>query len=92
MLDKIDPVQTRSWQRLTEHFEKIKDTRIADLFANDPARFDAFSFRFHDILVDCSKNRITGETLELLFELAEEAGLAGAIESMFTGEKINQTE
>jgi glucose-6-phosphate isomerase len=92
MLGKIDPVQTRSWQRLTEHFEKIKDTRIPDLFADDPARFDAFSFRFHDILVDCSKNRITGETLELLFELAEEAGLAGAIESMFTGEKINQTE
>ena len=92
MLGKIDPVQTRSWQKLTKHFEKLKDARIPDLFANDPARFDAFSFRFHDILVDCSKNRITGETLELLFELAEEAGLAGAIESMFTGEKINETE
>ena len=92
MLSKIDPVQTRSWQKLTKHFEKMKDTRIADLFADDPARFDAFSFRFHDILVDCSKNRITGETLELLFELAEEAGLAEAIESMFTGEKINETE
>jgi glucose-6-phosphate isomerase len=92
MLGKIDPVQTRSWQKLTKHFEKMKDTRILDLFANDPARFDAFSFRFHDILVDCSKNRITGETLELLFELAEEAGLSEAIESMFTGEKINETE
>ena len=92
MLRKIDPVQTRSWQKLTMHFEKTKDTRMADLFADDPARFDAFSFRFDDILVDCSKNRITGETLELLFELAEEAGLSEAIESMFTGEKINETE
>jgi glucose-6-phosphate isomerase len=92
MLSKIDPVQTRSWQKLTKHFEKMKNTRVADLFADNPARFDAFSFRFHDILVDCSKNRITGETLELLFELAEEAGLAEAIESMFTGEKINETE
>jgi glucose-6-phosphate isomerase len=92
MLGKIDPVQTRSWQKLTKHFEKIKDTRIPDLFADDAARFDALSFRFHDILVDCSKNRITGETLDLLIELAEEAGLAKAIESMFAGEKINETE
>ena len=92
MLSKIDPVQTRGWQKLTQHFEKMKNTRMADLFADNPARFDALSFRVHDILVDCSKNRITRETLDLLFELAEEAGLTEAIESMFTGEKINETE
>ncbi len=45
-----------------------------------------------DILVDCSKNRITGETMELLLSLAEETGLQEAIEEMFTGKAINRTE
>jgi glucose-6-phosphate isomerase len=42
--------------------------------------------------VDYSKNRITEETLNLLFELANEVGLTGAIDQMFGGEKINETE
>ncbi|MDO5567673.1 MAG: glucose-6-phosphate isomerase, partial [Planctomycetia bacterium] len=41
---------------------------------------------------DYSKNRITEETLEYLFDLARECGLAQAIERMFTGEKINASE
>jgi len=41
---------------------------------------------------DYSKNRITDETLKLLFRLAEESGLPDRIEAMFSGEKINRTE
>jgi glucose-6-phosphate isomerase len=62
------------------------------LFDQDPQRFQTFSIRFNDLLVDYSKNRITSETLTLLIELANEARLADAIEKMFTGEAINQTE
>ena len=65
---------------------------MKDLFAADPDRFNKFSFKFKDILVDCSKNRITAETLSLLTDLADEAGVKAAIESMFKGEKINTTE
>jgi len=65
---------------------------MRDLFAQDPERFGRFSIRFHDILVDFSKNRITEETLNLLLGLAEEIDLRDAIESMFTGEIINETE
>ena len=65
---------------------------MKDLFAGDPNRFEKFSFRFNDILADCSKNRITEETLRLLIGLADEAGVKEAIESMFKGEKINATE
>ncbi|MFZ0242671.1 MAG: glucose-6-phosphate isomerase [Desulfobacterales bacterium] len=92
MLGKIDPVRTRSWQKLSDHYEQVRHLRMADLFDIDPSRFEALSFRLDDILVDCSKNRITRETLELLLALAAETGLAGAIESMFKGEKINETE
>ncbi len=62
------------------------------LFAEDPHRFNEFSIRFNDILVDYSKNRITEETVKLLKALAEESGLKDAIENMFGGERINETE
>ncbi len=92
MLPKIDPTSTKSWQRLAAHFEKIKDVQMKELFANDPQRFNKLSIRFNHILVDYSKNRITEETLRLLFGLANEIGLRDAIDQMFSGEKINETE
>ena len=45
-----------------------------------------------DILFDYSKNIITDETLELLLQLANECQLKDAINAMFNGEKINETE
>ena len=44
------------------------------------------------ITLDYSKNRITDETIKLLLQLAEESGLRGRIDAMFSGEKINITE
>ena len=92
MLPKTDPTQTQRWQKLKQHFAEIKDVHMKDLFASDPDRFKKFHLQFNDILVDYSKNRVTDKTLELLLELAEEAGLQMAVENMFTGEKINETE
>jgi glucose-6-phosphate isomerase len=92
MLKRINPTKTVSWRNLTGHFEKIKDVHMQDLFAEDPERFKKFSIRFNDILVDYSKNRITEETITLLLELAEETALKNAIEKMFTGDRINETE
>jgi len=92
MLPKIDPLQTQSWQKLEKHFTDMRDVQMKDLFAEDPDRFNRFHVRFNDILVDYSKNRITDETLKLLFELAREAGVPEAVASMFSGEKINETE
>ena len=65
---------------------------MKQLFADDPDRFNRFSIQFEDILVDFSKNRITDETLQLLLELAKECKLQDAIEQMFTGAPINETE
>ncbi len=66
--------------------------QIQDLFLKDPKRFSSFSILWNDILFDYSKNRITAETLDLLFELAIEVKLPEAIEKMFSGDKINATE
>lgn len=84
---------TAAWQALQKHFDEMKDVTIADLFAKDGDRFSKFSATFDDqMLVDYSKNRITEETLAKLQDLAKECDLAGAIKSMFSGEKINRTE
>ncbi|RJR26007.1 MAG: glucose-6-phosphate isomerase, partial [Desulfobacteraceae bacterium] len=92
MLQKINPTRTESWKKLTEHFKVMEKVHMKDLFQNDPARFDRLSFRLGDILVDCSKNRISEETLSLLISLAEEVRLSDAVEQMFEGMAINETE
>ena len=92
-MKNINPTQTAAGQALQKHFDEMKDVTIADLFAKDGDRFSKFSATFDDqMLVDYSKNRITEETLAKLQDLAKECDLAGAIKSMFSGEKINRTE
>lgn len=92
VLDRIDPTQTTVWQRLSDHFEIMKARHIKDLFSEDPERFQKFSFRLGDLLVDISKNLVTRETMNLLFRLARECRVKEATEKMFLGEKINETE
>ena len=81
-----------AYKALGTHYPQMNASHMRDLFAADPSRFDRFSLQMGDILFDYSKNRITAETMTLLLALAEEAGLAGKIEAMFSGEKINNTE
>jgi len=88
----INPTQTSAWKKLTEHAASMKSTHMKTLFAQDPNRFSFFSQTEGDLLFDYSKNIITKETLNLLFDLARECKLGEAIEAMFQGEKINQTE
>lgn len=79
-------------KKLQAHFEKVKDLHLRDLFAGDESRFVDFSCSLGDILLDYSKNRVTGETIELLLELAEEAGVFDKRGKMFGGRRINSTE
>ena len=86
------PVDLPAWQALEKHRREVAGVHMRDLFADDPHRFDRLSLRVGDILFDFSKNRVTEKTMGLLIDLARQAGLAGKIESMFTGEKYNNTE
>jgi glucose-6-phosphate isomerase len=92
MLKSVPFNQTHSFSLLTKHKEEIAETTIKDLFKNDAERFDKFSIRFEDILLDYSKNLITDKTKAILVALANECELDDAIERMFTGDVINQTE
>ncbi len=92
MVTMLPLTQRPAWQDLAHHRQAVDGVHMRDLFATDAHRFDKFSLRFNDLLFDFSKNRITDETLALLFALARQAGLAEATEAMCTGQKINNTE
>lgn len=81
-----------AWKALSEHWLNVRDLHMRDLFDADSLRFEKFSLKFNDILLDFSKNRITEETVSLLAQLARESELEAWIEKMFTGELINHTE
>jgi glucose-6-phosphate isomerase len=81
-----------AWKKLDDHCQKARLLHLLDLFANDGERGLRFAVEAAGIYLDYSKNRITGETIELLLQLAEESGLRGRIDAMFAGAKINSTE
>ncbi len=82
----------QQWNSLKEHYTKVKNFHLRDLFKQDPQRAEKYSLEFGDLFLDYSKNRITDETLKLLIDLAKESKLKEKIEGMFKGEKINKTE
>jgi len=93
MFPKINPTNTQAWLLLKRHYdEEMQRTHLRKLFAADGERFKKFSLSFDDILFDYSKNIINSKTVQLLFQLAEECRLRDAIQAMFDGEKINETE
>ena len=87
-----NPTRSSAWKALARHQEEIAKIHMRDLFSEDSHRFEKFSVRWNDILLDYSKNRITEETMSLLLDLVREADVKGWTEKMFAGEKINVTE
>jgi glucose-6-phosphate isomerase len=85
-------VGSPAWKALESHYQQIRNLHLRKLFADDPSRGERLTASAVGIELDYSKNRITDETLRLLFQLAKEAGLRERIEAMFSGGKINITE
>lgn len=84
--------QSAAWKSLELHQKEVAVHHMREMFEADPRRFEKFSIRWNDILLDYSKNRISEKTMSLLFDLAREADVKGWIEKMFRGERINSTE
>jgi len=84
--------QRPAWKALDEHYQKVRHLHLRTLFADDEKRGERFALDAVGIYFDYSKNRITDETLRLLFDLANSAGLSERIAAMFNGEKINVPE
>ncbi len=80
------------WKALEAHHAELAPRHLRDLFAADPDRGTSLVAEAAGLYLDYSKNRITGETVDLLVALADECGLAERREAMFRGEHINVTE
>ncbi|MFA7158460.1 MAG: glucose-6-phosphate isomerase [Kiritimatiellia bacterium] len=87
-----NPIRLPEWKRLAAHCREMKPVHMRDLFARDRRRAEKFTASAGNIYLDYSKNRVTAETMRLLFALARRCGLAGARAAMFSGEAINRTE
>jgi len=81
-----------AWKALAEHYQQMRQRHLRQLFADDPRRGERLTVEAAGLYLDYSKHRVTDATLGLLLRLAEARGLAGRIDAMFRGEKINVTE
>ena len=89
----VPPLNKRpAWKALKAHYQEVRGLHLRKLFAGDPKRGEVMCAEATGLYLDYSKNRITGETLGLLVQLARESGLQERIHAMFRGEKINVTE
>ncbi|WP_326691243.1 glucose-6-phosphate isomerase [Streptomyces sp. NBC_01795] len=84
--------QMPEWHALSKHREEFGQTHLRRLFADDPGRAERYTVRVGDLYLDYSKHLVTDETLRLLQQLAESAGVSRLRDAMFDGEKINITE
>src|SRR5699024_4142209 len=86
MFPRINPTSTKSWRALKKHFQS--DKHLLD--KKDKAFFKKeLGAQFK---VDYQYGLWNKETLGLLVDLADECKLASAINALFSGEKINETE
>jgi glucose-6-phosphate isomerase len=81
-----------AWQALADHAVANRSTTVRDLFAADGDRGNRLTAEAGDLYLDYSKHLVTDETLALLLQLAQDAGVAGRRDAMFAGEHINVTE
>ena len=80
------------WHALSAHRDQMAQRHLSSLFEADSGRAERFSLSHGEWFLDYSKNRIDGETLTLLLDLAHARGLPRRIEALFGGEKINRSE
>ena len=81
-----------AWQALQQHRAEMAGFSMREAFAADTRRYQRFSLDSCGLLLDYSKNLIDERSLELLIQLAEQAGLQESIANLFNGEQVNASE
>mgnify|MGYP003385863462 CR=1 FL=1 len=84
--------QSPAWQALLKHQQTLSSTTLETLFAQNPQRGQQFKAAAAGLYFDYSKNLLSDETLNLLNDLANSAQLPTAIEALFSGADVNNTE
>lgn len=85
-------VEKKIWAALDPHGERLAATHLRSLFADNPNRFNDFSYRLDDLTIDFSKEKIDADALRALIDLAEAADVESRRSAMAAGNAINATE
>jgi len=88
----MKPNQLPEWAQISDHFHRIKEKHLRDLFREDPGRAKRMTMEAAGLYLDYSKNRIDSDAIQLFLRLAEAVELKRQIEEMFAGKRINKTE
>ena len=86
------PTDLKAWQGLRKHYADMRKRRLTQLFSRDASRAETYALSTGNLTLDYSKNHVNAATRKLFSRLAKEAGVPAAIDAMFAGEPINQTE
>jgi glucose-6-phosphate isomerase len=81
-----------AWSAVAAHAKEFSKVHLRDLSAADAKRWQNFHVEFGSWLLDFSRQRVSQQTLSLLFDLARAVGLSNRIAAMFRGDPINTTE
>ena len=84
--------ESRVWKDLNEHFFNIKHLQMKEIFHYDEDRFEKFSIKWNNFILDYSKNRVNWDTIAYFLELSKFQRLRFKIADMFSGKILNVTE
>ncbi len=84
--------ESRPWKELTEHHFNIKHLQMKEIFHYDEDRFEKYSIKWNDFLLDYSKNRINWDTIAYFLDLAKFQRLRFKIDDLFNGKIVNKSE
>jgi glucose-6-phosphate isomerase len=87
-----DPTLAPAWARLSDLAIGLQGRDLRDLFADEPGRGPAWTLEAAGLRADFSKQRITGDVMSALLDLAREQRVLAKRDAMFAGEHINATE
>ncbi len=87
----MNMVTQAALKKLKAH-HKAQKLDMRKVFAKDAKRFEAFSARADDLLLDYSKCGVSAKTMQLLLSLAKAAKVEAARDHMMRGDIINTTE
>jgi glucose-6-phosphate isomerase len=91
-LKRLPHLSDDTWTTLADHAARLAATPVRELFASDSNRYPTLTLEAEGLVVDCSRQRLDGAVLAALVRAAQEAGLPAAIDAMFTGALVNNTE
>ncbi len=80
-----------AWKELEKHLQQMSSVHLRTLL-EEPDRYNRLSRETDRFVLDFSRQRITGTTIDLLLRLARDRQLEQWIDALFTGAPVNNTE